>query len=206
MIVDPEGLSRGAMYRFMIGVIVPRPIAFVSTRGAGGRPNLAPFSFFNGLTSRPPLLSIAINLRDGEPKDTLRNIRASREFVVNVVDAAMLERMVRTSGEWPPEVNEFELVGFTEAPADRVRAPRVAESPVSLECRLHQELPFAETVLVIGEILRAHVDERVLDEHGHVDPVKLAPVGRLGGDGYSIVRDVVGQARPKVEGRPATGG
>ncbi len=205
MIVDPDAHSSRALYRFLIGVVVPRPIAFVATRSVSGRPNLAPFSFFNAITSRPPLLSICINLRAGEPKDTLRNIRDTGEFVINVVDAAMLERMVQTSGEWPAEVNEFELAGFTETPAERVRAPRVAESPVHMECKLEREIVFEETVMVVGRMLLAHVADGVLDEAGHVDPVKLAPVGRLGGDGYALVREVVRFARPVV-GPPSTGG
>jgi len=205
VIVDPDTLSHRAVYRFMIGVVVPRPIAFVSTRSTAGQANLAPFSFFNAITSLPPLLSIAINLREGEPKHTLRNIRETGEFVINVVDASMLERMVRTSGDWPAETNEFELAGFTEVAADLVRAPRVAESPVNLECRLEREIEFGDTVMVVGRMLRAHIAERVLDESGHVDPVRLAPVGRLGGDGYTLVREVMRLARPVV-GRPSTGG
>ena len=198
MILDPAALSAGAAYRFLTGVVVPRPIAFVGTREPGGRANLAPFSYFNAISSRPPLLGISLNLRAGEPKDTLRNVRATGEFTINVVDEPMLERMVRTSGDWPVDVNEFELAGFHEAPSQLVAAPRVLESPVNLECRLEREVDFGDTVLVVGEMLRAHVAERVLDEHGHVDPLKLRPVGRLGGDGYTIVREVVRFARPKV--------
>jgi flavin reductase (DIM6/NTAB) family NADH-FMN oxidoreductase RutF len=198
MILDPAERSAGAVYRFLIGVVVPRPIAFVATRGAGGRANLAPFSYFNAISSRPPLLGVSLNLRAGEPKDTLRNVRATGEFTINVVDESMLERMVQTSGDWPADVNEFELAGFHEAPSQLVGAPRVLESPVNLECRLEREVAFGDTVLVVGEMLRAHVAERVLDEHGHVDPVKLRPVGRLGGDGYTIVREVVHFARPRA--------
>lgn len=202
MIVDPRELSSGAVYRFLIGVVVPRPIAFVASRDPGGRANLAPFSYFNAISSAPPRLGISINLREGEPKDTLRNIRATNELTINLVDEPMLERMVQTSGEWPAEVNEFELAGFSEAASDRVRAPRVAESPVSLECRLEREIDFGDTIFVVAEMLCAHVADRVLDADGRVDPVKLRPVGRLGGDGYTIVREVVRFARPRVA-RPA---
>ncbi len=187
MILDPESISPGAMYRFMIGVVVPRPIAFVSTVGADGRFNVAPFSYFNAITNRPPLIGISINLRGGEPKDTLRNIRATGDFVVNTVDEPLTARMVHASGDWPEGVSEFELTGLTPVASDRVKSPRVAESPVSLECRLHREIELGDTTLVVGDI------------------EKLKPVGRLGGDGYTIVRDVFHLPRPKVGG-PTTGG
>ena len=197
MRVEPEALSPAAMYRFMIGVIVPRPIAFVSTVNARGRFNVAPFSYFNAITNRPPLIGISIGTRDGALKDTLRNIRTTRDFVVNVVDEALLARAVQASGDWPADVSEFELTGLTAAPSDRVRAPRVAESPVSLECRLEREIALGEATFVVGGIACAQVAERVLTD-GRVDITKLRPAGRLGGEGYSIVRDVVQLARPQV--------
>ena len=201
-IVDPARLSPGAMYRFMISAIVPRPIAFVSTVGDDGVFNVAPFSYFVPLTNRPPLLGISVNARRGAPKDTLRNLRSTGDFVVNVVDAPLLDRMVQASGEWPPETSEFALTGLTPLAADLVRSPRVAECPVSFECRRHQEVPLGETTFVVGEILRAHVREGLLDADGLVVAEALQPVGRLGGDGYTIVREVVHRARPRVDGPP----
>ncbi len=181
----------------MIRVIVPRPIAFVSTAGRGGRSNLAPFSFFCGLTSEPPLIGISINRRGNGPKDTLRNIRETEAFVVNVVSEPLLERMVQASGDWSADVDEFQLTGLTPVLSDRVAAPRVGESPVSLECRLYREIALGDTFFVIGEILRMHVADEVLTE-GRVDIEKLRPVARLGGDEYSVVRDVIHMQRPKV--------
>jgi len=198
MIVDPQSQSPGAMYRFLIGVVVPRPIAFVSTVGENGRFNVAPFSFYNAISGNPPLLGVSINLRKGEPKDTLRHIRETSDFVVNVVDEALNERAVQASGDWPNDVDEFQLTGLTAVPSSRVRSPRVAESPVHLECRLHREIELGQTVFVVGEVLLAHVREDVLTD-GRVDILKLKPVGRLGGDAYSPMRDVVHFARPKVE-------
>ena len=197
MILDPAALSPGAVYRFLIGVIVPRPIAFVSTIGRSGL-NLAPFSYFAPIASRPPLLGISINARAGEPKDTLRNIRESGDFVINVVTESFAERMVRSSGEWPEDVDEFSLAGLTALPCKLVKAPRVAESPVNLECRLYREVPLGDSSLVVGEMLRAHVDDAVLTD-GRVDVAKLRPLGRLGGDGYMPLREVLHLARPKVE-------
>jgi len=197
MILDPASASPGAFYQFMIGVVVPRPIAFVSTVSPEGRLNVAPFSFFNAIASQPPLIGISINRRRGEPKDTMRNIQSLGELVVNTVDEPLAERMVRTSGEWPEDVDEFQLTGLTPVPSDLVKPPRVGESPVSMECRLHQVVEMGNTFFVVGEILRAHVKDEVLTD-GRVDIAKLRPLGRLGGDGYSVVRDVLHLSRPKV--------
>lgn len=197
MILDPKTAPAADVYRFMISVVVPRPIAFVSTVGANGRFNVAPFSYFNAVSSEPPLVGIAISRREGEPKDTLRNIRAIGDFVVNVVDEPLTERMVHTSGEWPADVDEFGITGLTPKPSDLIKAPRVAESPVSLECRLFREIELGNSVFVVGEVVRAHVRDDVLTD-GRVDPLKLRPVGRLGGDMYSPLREVVRIARPRV--------
>jgi len=205
VIIDSQSFSPNALYRFMISVVVPRPIAFVSTVGRSGRFNVAPFSYFNAITNRPPLFGISINLRGGEHKDTLRNIRDSGEFVINSVSETLAARMVQTSGDWLEDVDEFELVGLTPVPSDLVRPPRVGESPVSMECRLYREIELGDATFVVGEMLRAHVSEDVLSE-GRVDIEKLKPLGRLGGDGYSVVRDVLHMPRPKVERtKPADG-
>ncbi|OGF24893.1 MAG: hypothetical protein A2V63_06440 [Candidatus Eisenbacteria bacterium RBG_19FT_COMBO_70_11] len=198
MILDPQALSPGRFYQFMIGVVVPRPIAFISTVSAAGRFNVAPFSFFNAISSQPPLLGVAINRRAGEPKDTLRNIREVEEFVVNVVSEPLAERMVQASGDWPMDVDEFDLTGLTRVPSDLVKPPRVGESPVSLECRLYRLIELGASFFVVGEIVRGHVSDEVLTE-GRVDIAKLRPVGRLGGDGYSLVRDVIHLPRPVVD-------
>ncbi len=197
MILDPQTLSSSAVYRFLIGVVVPRPIAFVSTIGSHG-PNVAPFSYFMPIGSRPPLLGVSIGLRDGEIKDTLANIRETGDFVINVVTEALAERMVRASGDWPQDIDEFEITGLTRADSDRVRSPRVAESPVHLECRLFREVALGDATLVVGELVCAHVDDALLVD-GRVDVEKLMPVGRLGGDGYVLVREVLHLPRPRVE-------
>jgi flavin reductase (DIM6/NTAB) family NADH-FMN oxidoreductase RutF len=202
MILDPQAVSPGAFYQFMISVVVPRPIAFVSTVNPEGQLNVAPFSYFNAITNQPPLLGISINSRRGEPKDTLRNIERTAEFVVNTVDESLGPRMVQTSGEWPEDVDEFRLTALTPIASDLVKPPRVGESPVSMECRLHRVIELGATHFVVGEILRAHVKDEVLTD-GRVDIQKLRPLGRLGGDGYSVVRDVIHMPRPKVEPKPS---
>jgi flavin reductase (DIM6/NTAB) family NADH-FMN oxidoreductase RutF len=203
LIIDPKQLSPRDMYRFMIDAVVPRPIAFVSSVGPGGRFNVAPFSYFNAISSDPPLLAISINLRRTRPKDTLRNIQDTGDFVENIVPATIIEKMVQASGDWPEENDEFELTGLTPAPSELVRAPRVAECPVSFECRVHRMIEFGSTTLVIGEVARARAEARVLVD-GRVDATLLEPVGRLGGDGYAIVREVIHMARPRVA-PPAAG-
>lgn len=197
MIVDPANASRGDLYRLLISVVVPRPIAFVSTRSAAGVTNLAPFSYFVPLSSQPPLLGIAFSDRPGDPKDTLRNIRETGEYVVNVVSEPLLERMVRSSGEWPAGTSEFDVTGLTPGPSERVAAPSVAESPVHLECRLEREIALGNSVFVVGEVVLVRMDDSVLTA-GRPDPAKLAPVGRLGGEQYALLREVASVPRPKV--------
>lgn len=197
MDLDPRAVPGPETYRFLITAIVPRPIAFVSTRAADGSTNLAPFSYFNAIASVPPLIGISINDRVGDPKDTLRNVRESGEFVINVVSEPLLDRMVQSAGEWPRGTSEFAVTGLTEAPAERVRPPRVAESPLHLECVLHREIALGNSVLVVGEVVWAHVDDAMLTD-GRIDPLKLAPVGRLGGELYSLMREVAKRPRPRV--------
>lgn len=204
MLVDPRQMSHHDVYRVLISVVVPRPIAFVSTIGGDGRTNVAPFSFFNAISSSPPLVGIAINDRAEDPKDTLRNIRATGEFVANLVSEPMLDAVVRTAGEWPADVSEFDVARLTAVPSERVKPPSVAESPVQLECTLHREITLGSSFLLVGEVVLMKVRDEVFTD-GRVDAMKLQPVGRLGGELYSLTREVVKVARPKVE-RSGTGG
>jgi flavin reductase (DIM6/NTAB) family NADH-FMN oxidoreductase RutF len=197
MLLDPGRVAGPEMYRFLISAVVPRPIALVSTRSAAGTLNLAPFSYFNAVSSVPPLVAIAIVDRPGDDKDTLRNVRETGEFVVNLVCEPMLPAMTRTAGEWPRDTSEFEVAGFTPAPSERVAPPYVRESPLQLECRLHREVPLGNSFLVVGEVVFARVSDDALTD-GKVDPLKLRPVGRLGGENYSLLREVVKEPRPRV--------
>jgi flavin reductase (DIM6/NTAB) family NADH-FMN oxidoreductase RutF len=186
----------------MISAIVPRPIALVSTAdGQGGR-NLAPFSYFMGVASAPPVLAIStVSRRDGQKKDTLRNIEATGEFVVNVVSEPMAEAMNLSSGDFPYGQDEFEHARLTPVAGVRVAAPRVAESPVQMECRLERILEVGRqpAYLILGEVLLFHVREDVMTE-GRIDVAKLRPVARLGGSDYAHVRDVFSMTRPVVGG------
>jgi flavin reductase (DIM6/NTAB) family NADH-FMN oxidoreductase RutF len=205
----PSEVPHGELYGILLNSVAPRPIAWVSSLSASGRPNLAPFSFFNVMSVDPPLLGFSPGLRQpkqadgshGEPKDTLRNIRETREFVVNAVTYDLLPSMNVTSGEYDPSVNEFDLAKVTPLPCRLVRPPRVAESPVSFECRLYQILDFSPaptgSSLVIGEIVAIHMDDAHLKD-GRLDRNSLDLIGRMGGIQYTRTTERVELARPKV--------
>jgi flavin reductase (DIM6/NTAB) family NADH-FMN oxidoreductase RutF len=194
--IDPEELDRRSSYRLMISVIVPRPIALVSTLSPEGRANLAPFSFFNGVSSKPPVLSIAVGSRRGERKDTWRNIESTGEFVVNVVVPGIVDPMVASSKDFPPEVDEIRHTGLTPIPGRIVKPPRIAESPVNLECRLERIVEVAGTGLILGRVVLYHVRDDLL-ENGRVDPRKLEPVARLGDDFYGWLGGLFEKPRPR---------
>lgn len=198
---DPRAMQTNEIYRLMISLVVPRPIAFVSTVSPEGRLNLAPFSYFNAISSKPAYIAITYTHRPDDPKDTLRNIRETGEFVVNVVSEELLEPMVKTSGEYPSGIDEFELAGLTARPSRLVKPPAVAESPAHLECRFEHEMTFGNGTLVVGEVIAIDVDDAMFTD-GYVDAMKLRPVGRLAGEFYSLTREIARAARPKAERRP----
>jgi flavin reductase (DIM6/NTAB) family NADH-FMN oxidoreductase RutF len=210
MIVSPSDLAHKDLYGLLLNSVAPRPIAWVSTVSPSGRNNLAPFSFFNAVCVDPPLLAFAPGLRrpkqveasQGEAKDTLRNVRETREFVVNIVTYELAEAMNLTSGEYDASVNEFELAKLTPQASSIVRPPRVAESPVSFECKLHQILGFSPAPtsgsLVIGQIVSIHIDDSHLKD-GRLDRNSLDLIGRMGGLQYTRTTQRFEMVRPKVE-------
>ena len=215
----PSDLSHRDLYNLILNSVAPRPIAWVSTLSAAGQPNLAPFSFFNCVCVDPPLLAFAPGLRppkalgstagvsnasgsnQGEPKDTLRNVRETGEFVISIVTYDLLEPMNVTSGEYPPSVNEWELAKITPEPSELVGPARVKESPVSFECKLYQILDFSpaptSSSLVIGQIVAIHMDDRYVKE-GKLDRNALDLIGRMGGIQYTRTRERVELVRPQV--------
>jgi len=199
MELDPTVIGRSAAYKLLIGCVVPRPIAWVSTLDAAGVRNLAPFSFFMGVCGDPPTVAFSGGPRDGDRKDTVRNAETSGEFVVNVVDDAHAEAMNASSGEYAPEVDEFVLAGLAAAPGVRVRAPRVATAPISLECRVSQIVRVGRGPhsVVFGEIVYMHIRDALYDATtGRVDVGALRPVGRLAGHMYSRTHDLFELKRP----------
>ncbi len=201
MKIDPHTLSNKNAHHLLVGAIVPRPIAWVSTVDKLGRNNLAPYSTFTLMSSKPAILGFGIgNTREGKKKDTLRNIEDTKEFVVSLVDENLAEAMNLTSTDFPWGVSEFEKANLRAEKADLVKALLVAESPVKMECRLQKILKFGKlpdvSFFVIGDILRVHVkDELYVDDR--IDPYKLKAVGRLGGtDLYCRTRDAFELKRP----------
>jgi len=192
MLVDAASLDPKQAYFLMTSCVVPRPIAWVSTLSAAGVANAAPFSYFQALSSNPPTIMISVGLkREGDPKDTRANILGTGEFVVNLVGEASGPRMVESSRAFPAGVSEFEEVGFHPAPSSCVKPPRIAESPVSLECRHARTLEIGNSAILLGEVLCFHLSDDVLLPDGTVDPWKLKPLGRLGGKFYAPLREVV---------------
>jgi flavin reductase (DIM6/NTAB) family NADH-FMN oxidoreductase RutF len=199
MELDPQTLKSESTYKLLIGCVVPRPIAWVSTVGVDGVNNLAPFSFFMGVCQEPPTIAFSSGPRARDRKDTVRNAEHTGDFVVNIVDDDRAEQMNLSSGEYPPEVDEFALTGLTAAPGVRVRAPRVAQAPISLECRVSQIIPVGRGPhnLVLGEIVYFHVRDDVYDAAtGRIDVARLKPVGRLAGHQYTYVHDIFEMKRP----------
>jgi flavin reductase (DIM6/NTAB) family NADH-FMN oxidoreductase RutF len=201
MHLDFSQLPTPEVYHWMVSTILPRPIAWVSTTGADGRTNLAPFSFFQGITANPPtLMFVPVNKRDGAKKDTLRNIEQVPEFVVNLVSFALAEQMNATAALLPYGESEFGKFGISATPSERVRPPRVTAAPVAFECTLHSivrigEGPLAANV-IFGRILAAHVSDAVLGADGRPDPAKLDLVGRLGGESYTRTTERFALTRP----------
>ncbi|HEX6210753.1 MAG TPA: flavin reductase family protein [Methylomirabilota bacterium] len=206
---DPNTLDSAAMYKLLIGSVVPRPIAWVSSVDAAGVRNLAPFSYFMAITHDPPTIAFSSGPRGAEigggvrgKKDTLHNVEVTREFVVNVVDDALAEAMNVTSGDYPAEVDEFARAGLTAAASAKVKAPRVAAAPVSMECRLARIIRVGNLPhhLIMGEIVHMHVRDDVFDPAtGRLDIRRLKPVGRLAGHLYTHVHDIFEMKRPAVD-------
>ena len=184
-------LEAPAIYRLLTGLVLPRPIAFVSTVSPDGVSNLAPFSFFTVASADPPVLAISIDLRYGhETKDTLSNIATSGEFVVNIASENLAESVNTASLDWAPDIDEFEKAGLTAVRDNLVvKPPRVAESPAQFECRHLQNIEFGKWTLVLGEVVAIRCREDLLDARLRVDVAALNPLGRLAGNDYCRVGD-----------------
>ncbi len=202
---DFRALSARDRYKLMIGTIVPRPIALVTTVDATGRFNAAPFSFFNCLSADPPILALGIeNHADMTFKDTAANIRATEVFTVNIVSAAIAEAMHVCAAGFPPGVDEIAVAGLTAVKGRAIAAPYIAEAPAAFECRRHTTLEVGRSrEIVLGEILFAHYRPEVIDaERLRIDPDSLDAIARLGGDTCATIRDRFEMKTPKAEDFP----
>jgi flavin reductase (DIM6/NTAB) family NADH-FMN oxidoreductase RutF len=191
--LDVNAIENRQLYSFLTSAIIPRPIALVSTIDKNGNVNLSPFSYFNCVSTRPPILMIAPvkKARDGEEKDTFLNLQETAECVINLTNYSMVEQMSLTSAPFERGINEFKKAGFTEEKSLLVKPPRVKESPVAFECKVTQIIELAKNGgagnVIFCEILSIHVAEDVMDKNGNIDPYKLDTVARLGGNLYSRV-------------------
>lgn len=191
-------------YRLAVGSVLPRPIAWISTRGADGVANLAPFSFFTVASIDPPVLCFThVNRRDSIDKDTLINLQQGGECVVHTVSQRLADVMNQTSGEYPANIDEFAIAGLTAIDSRTVAAPSLRDAPVRFECRLREVLTFSPRPmggrLVLLDVLHVAVADEILDANGQIDPARLDAIGKLGGDSYSGTRERFILARPKME-------
>lgn len=186
LLIDPKTTSTRDFHQFLLSAVAPRPIAFASTVDEAGNPNIAPYSFFNAFSSNPPILVFSSNRRvaDNTTKDTLHNIEATGEVVVNVVSYSIVRQMAIASIQFPSEISEFEKAGLTPIPSDLVKPFRIKESPVHMECKVQEIMPLGKEGgaghLIICEVLRMHVNESVVDDNNRINPHKIDLMGRLG--------------------------
>ncbi len=202
MKIDLTSLDWKEAHDLLVSAVLPRPIAFVSTIGEDGVYNLAPFSYFAVLSTKPAVVGIGIGRkRDGRKKDTQANIEFAQDFVINIVTESMAKAMNQASGEYPSHVDEFKETGLTPAQSDLIRSPRVIESPVNMECRLIQILEFGEppriSSFIIGEMIRVHVKDEVWVD-GVVKADQLKAIGRMGEDFYCRTKDIFEMKRPNI--------
>jgi len=188
MEIDIKNLEPSMIYKLMISSIVPRPIAWVSTISKDGILNIAPFSYYAGVSSVPPLIMISIGKKETkEKKDTWQNIEETGEFVINTVTKELVDKMNITSLPFEREIDEFEKAGLTPIPSDVVKAPRIKESPINIECKKFEIIEIGKMGMILGEIIKFHIKDELINEKGYIDTTKLEIVGRLGGANYCLI-------------------
>ncbi len=199
---DPRELGPAERYRFMVGCIVPRPIAWVSTISVDGQVNLAPFSFFTGITSSPPTLGFSIGYRK-VPKDTLVNLRTQGEAVIHLPAPEQIDAVHQCGAEYKADISELDEIGMPSLPSELVAPPRLVDVPIALECRLSTEVPVGEPAasLCLLEVLHAHIADSVAQENGLPDPDLLRTLSRLGERSYLADTDwtLANRGKPEIE-------
>lgn len=206
MKIDLANLDLKDAHDLLVSAVLPRPIAFVSTIGKDGVYNLAPFSYFSVLSTKPAVVGIGIDRkRDGRKKDTQANIEFAKDFVINMVTESMARAMNQASGDYPSDVDEFKETGLTPAQSDLISSPRVIESPVNMECKLMKILKFGEPPrigsFIIGEIIRVHIKDEVWAD-GVIKAHQVKVIGRLGEDFYCRTMDIFEMKRPNILPKP----
>jgi flavin reductase (DIM6/NTAB) family NADH-FMN oxidoreductase RutF len=202
VLINPKEIPPRTAYQLLAGAVVPRPIGLISSISGIGVVNLAPFSFFNAVCGEPPMVLFCPTNRNPS-KDTLRNVQETGEFVANIVGQDMAQKMNLTAGDYPPDVNEFDVAGLTPVASQLVAPPYVAESPVSMECKLRQVIQVSDKPnggnIVIGEVVLFHVRDSIVNKDMLIDSVKLNPAMRLGGASYGIITDHYEMIRPVIK-------
>jgi flavin reductase (DIM6/NTAB) family NADH-FMN oxidoreductase RutF len=192
MRIDPSELGAEQAYRLITGIVVPRPIAWVTTLSGTGVINLAPFSAFTFVSPKPPMLAISVGHKAGVYKDTARNILLNEEYVVHIADTTLMAKVHQSSTEYPPDVSEVEVLKLETLPSERIAVPRLEAAPIAMECRFRQCLEFGETRsrLIVGEVLVFHIREGLLNG-GKIETEALDPIARIGGPRYARLGEIV---------------
>lgn len=193
---NPNEQSERENYKLLIGTVIPRPIAFVTSVAADGTVNAAPFSYFNIVSSNPPMLSVSVQRKNGAAKDTARNILEKKEFVVHIVDEENVYEVNKTAASLPPDESEIDLAELALVDSDTVSIPAVKESKARFECVLEHAVDLGGTDLIIGKIVRFHIDESIY-ENGRINAETLKPVSRLAGTNYAKLGEIFSLKRPK---------
>jgi flavin reductase (DIM6/NTAB) family NADH-FMN oxidoreductase RutF len=203
MFIPLSSKSKAEVYQLLVQTVLPRPIAYITTHNKNGLVNGAPFSFFNVVCSSPPIISVAIGKkRDGERKDTAKNIIENKEFIIHIVDSNNVQQVNDSAASYPSTISEIDKVGFTLTKSELVSVPRINESKIALECRLYEHLTVGESVdepgtnLILGEVVGLHIDDQLYKE-GEISTSLLKPIGRLGGTEYSEIASSFSIPRPK---------
>lgn len=199
--IDPADNTERENYKFLIGSIIPRPIAFVTTLSKEGTLNGAPFSYFNIVSSKPPMISLAIQRSEGKQKDTARNILDAKEFVVHIVDEQNVEKVNKTAANLPPNQSEIALANFTPVESVKISVPGVKEAKIRMECSFEHSLELGESDLpgcdlIIGRVVQFHIENEIY-ENGRINPIALGAVSRLAGSNYAKIGEIFSIERPK---------
>ena len=192
MRIDPAYLDAETAYRLITGVVVPRPIAWVTSLSGSGVVNLAPFSAFMFVAPKPPMLAISVGRKGNIYKDTAQNILNNEQYVVHIADSSLMNAVHESSTEHPPEVSEVDELGLATLPGERIKVPRLAAAPIAMECRFRQCLEFGETRsrLIIGEVLVFHIRDGLL-QNGKIETEALDPIARIAGPRYARLGEIV---------------